>query len=116
EDHAHAEVALQLEQEAEDLVLMITSSAVVGSSASRILGRDASATAISARCRMPPLNSCGYERSRREAAGIPTRASSSTARRRRSRGPTRACEATASSIWSPTRITGFSALIGSWKL
>src|SRR5262249_26137792 len=26
------------------------------------------------------------------------------------------CEPTASSIWSPTRITGFSALIGSWKI
>ena len=38
---------------------MITSSAVVGSSASRIRGLDAIAAAISTRCRMPPLNSCG---------------------------------------------------------
>jgi hypothetical protein len=37
----------------------ITSSAVVGSSASRILGWQASAMAIDARCRMPPENSWG---------------------------------------------------------
>ena len=35
---------------------MITSSEVVGSSASSSLGEEASAIAISARCSMPPLN------------------------------------------------------------
>ena len=38
---------------------MVTSSAVVGSSASSKAGLDASAMAIIARCRMPPENWCG---------------------------------------------------------
>ena len=38
---------------------MVTSSAVVGSSAMRMSGPQASAMAIIARCRMPPENSCG---------------------------------------------------------
>ena len=38
---------------------MVTSSAVVGSSASSILGLQLSAMAIMTRCRMPPLNWCG---------------------------------------------------------
>ena len=42
----------------------VTSSAVVGSSASSTSGSLASAIAIIARCRMPPENSCGYCRAR----------------------------------------------------
>jgi hypothetical protein len=38
---------------------METSSAVVGSSATISFGSAASASAITTRCRMPPLNSCG---------------------------------------------------------
>ena len=38
---------------------MVTSSAVVGSSAIRSFGLHASAIAIIARCRMPPENWCG---------------------------------------------------------
>ncbi len=38
---------------------MVTSSAVVGSSAISTRGRQASAIAIIARCRMPPDNWCG---------------------------------------------------------
>ncbi len=39
---------------------MVTSSAVVGSSAIRSFGSFAIAIAIIARCRIPPENSCGY--------------------------------------------------------
>ena len=39
---------------------MVTSSAVVGSSAMRMSGLHEMAMAIIARCRMPPENSCGY--------------------------------------------------------
>src|SRR5580658_3752044 len=59
---------------------MVTSNAVVGSSASSNFGPGASAMAIMARWRMPPENSCGYASSRRAASGIPTRSSSSIAR------------------------------------
>ena len=38
---------------------IVTSSAVVGSSAMRRLGRQAKAMAINARCRWPPESSCG---------------------------------------------------------
>ena len=38
---------------------IVTSSAVVGSSAIRILGSFISAIAIITRCRIPPENSCG---------------------------------------------------------
>ena len=52
---------------------MVTSSAVVGSSAMSSLGRPASASAIITRCRMPPENSCGQASTRRAADGTPTR-------------------------------------------
>ena len=42
------------------LACVVTSSAVVGSSAISSSGFDASAIAIITRCRMPPENSCGY--------------------------------------------------------
>ena len=57
----------------------VTSSAVVGSSANRILGPQASAMAIITRWRMPPDISCGYCRIRRRASGIRTSASSRSA-------------------------------------
>ncbi len=57
----------------------VTSSAVVGSSASSTFGSLASAIAIMARCRMPPENSCGYCRARAFGFGIPTSASRSMA-------------------------------------
>ena len=44
-----------------------------------------------------------------------TASSSSTARLRVRRGAS-PCTVSASAIWSPTRITGFSAVIGSWKI
>ncbi len=61
---------------------MVTSSAVVGSSAMSSRGRQASAIAISARCRMPPDSWWGYASSRRRGSGMPTRSSRSAASRR----------------------------------
>ncbi len=60
---------------------IVTSSAVVGSSAMITSGWLAIAIAIITRWRMPPENSCGNaERALRSAFGMPTSASSSTAR------------------------------------
>ena len=56
----------------------VTSRAVVGSSASRTSGWQASAIAIVTRWRMPPENSCGYRRTR--SLGMPTSSNSSRAR------------------------------------
>ena len=58
----------------------VTSSAVVGSSAMRSAGLQASAMAITTRWRMPPENSCGYCVTRSSGEGTPTSRSSSTAR------------------------------------
>ena len=57
---------------------VVTSSAVVGSSAISSFGSLVSAIAIIARWRMPPENSCGYSPARRSGSGIPTRPRSST--------------------------------------
>mmetsp|Transcript_4445 Transcript_4445/g.8016 ORF Transcript_4445/g.8016 Transcript_4445/m.8016 type:complete len:98 (+) Transcript_4445:103-396(+) len=53
----------------------VTSSAVVGSSAIRILGRQSSDMAIMMRCRIPPENSWGYIRRRLFASEIRTASS-----------------------------------------
>ena len=59
---------------------IVTSSAVVGSSAIRTSGLHESAIAIIARCRMPPENWCGKSSTRASGFGMPTWRSSSTAR------------------------------------
>ena len=59
---------------------IVTSSAVVGSSAISSLGSQASAIAIITRCRMPPENWCGYSSIRSRARGSPTRSRTSAAR------------------------------------
>ena len=59
---------------------IVTSSAVVGSSAISMAGLHASAIAIITRCRMPPDSWCGYSSTRCAAAGMPTRSSISMAR------------------------------------
>ena len=59
---------------------MVTSSAVVGSSAMSTFGLLAMAIAMTTRWRMPPENSWGKERSRFFGSGMPTRSSSSAAR------------------------------------
>ncbi len=58
----------------------VTSSAVVGSSAIRTLGRHDSAMAITTRCRMPPESSCGYCRMRRAGSVMWTASSMARAR------------------------------------
>ena len=96
---------------------IVTSSAVVGSSAISRRGLPASAMAIITRWRMPPESSCGYavdralaDRESRHASttrSLPhARPAPASFRRQRSTSP----------IWSPTRITGLSAVIGSWKI
>ena len=58
---------------------IVTSSAVVGSSAIRSCGRQASAIAIITRWRMPPERLCGKSFARDAAAGMRTRSSIRTA-------------------------------------
>ena len=58
---------------------IVTSSAVVGSSAISSFGLQASAMAIITRWRMPPESWCGYSRTRRAGAGMPTSVSISIA-------------------------------------
>ena len=95
---------------------IVTSSAVVGSSARSSFGSLASAMAIITRWRIPPENWWGYSRSRRAASGMPTRSMRSRARAAR---PARSRPVWArrfSSIWLRTGRTGLSAVIGSWKI
>ena len=80
---------------------MVTSSAVVGSSAMITSGSLAIAMAIIARCRMPPENSCGNARARHRGLGMPTRSSSSTARFVAAALETSWWTCIASAIWSP---------------
>ncbi|EDT38062.1 conserved hypothetical protein [Burkholderia ambifaria MEX-5] len=95
---------------------IVTSSAVVGSSAIKSAGRHDSAIAIITRCRIPPDNWCGYRANTRRASGMRTRSSSRNASARASVALFDWCSAIASLIWSPTVNTGFSDVIGSWKI
>jgi len=95
---------------------MVTSRAVVGSSASTRDGLHASAMAIIIRWRMPPLNWWGYCPSRRSGSGMPTRARSSVARTRAAAGAMPRWISSPSVIWRPMESTGFSEVIGSWKI
>ena len=96
---------------------MVTSSAVVGSSAISSLGSQASAIAIMARCRMPPDSSCGYC-----AAGPgPARASgpgssASIARCGRRRLVPAVHAHRLGDLGRRWSSSGFSALAGSWKI
>ena len=94
---------------------IVTSSAVVGSSATSTFGSHASAIAIITRWRMPPDSWCGYSRTRRLGAGIRTRSSSSTARLSAARRDRSRWRCNTSAICRPTRKDGFSDVIGSWN-
>ena len=59
---------------------IVTSSAVVGSSAISRRGSHTSAIAIITRCRMPPDRLIGYIDAQLRGEGMPTAASASTAR------------------------------------
>ena len=95
---------------------MVTSSAVVGSSAMRRSGFVESAIAIMTRWRMPPDSWCGYSSARRAASGIPTWVSISIARLRASSPVIPPCVEIDSAIWLPQVKTGLSEVIGSWKI
>ena len=82
---------------------MVTSSAVVGSSAISSFGSQASAIAIITRCRIPPESWCGYCDTRSAGRGMPTRPSTSTARSSASAFDAPRCSRTDSAIWSPMR-------------
>ncbi len=92
---------------------VVTSRAVVGSSAMSTAGREDMAIAIMTRCRIPPENSCGYWPRRSSGSGTPTSVSSSTARARAAAAETRSCSRIASTSWCPIVRTGFSDDIGS---
>ncbi len=95
---------------------MVTSSAVVGSSATSTSGSTASAAAIIARWRRPPESWKGYSSWRRSASGMPT-ASSSSSTRLRAAAPRRALwRSITSRTWRPTVSTGLRAVEGSWKI
>ena len=96
---------------------MVTSSAVVGSSAISSFGRQASAIAIITRWRMPPEKRCGYSlqraRARRDAHALEDAQRLRLARPRRAG---RGDSVSASAIWKPTVSTGLRLVIGSWKI
>ena len=94
---------------------IVTSSAVVGSSAISSRGSQESAIAIITRWRMPPDSSCGNARSRSTGRGMPTRSSSSPARSSAAALSTSRCARICSASCAPIRCTGLSAVIGSWK-
>src|SRR4051794_13702896 len=95
---------------------MVTSRAVVGSSAIISLGWSARAMAIITRWRMPPENWWGYALRRFSGWGMPTMPSSSTARFRASPRSTLRCAWMVSTICSSIVRTGFRLVMGSWKI
>ena len=95
---------------------MVTSSAVVGSSAISSLGLQAIAMAIITRWLMPPESWCGKAPSRSCGDGMPTRSRSSRARLRAALRSMPSWKRSASVSWNPTVKQGFKELIGSWKI
>lgn len=95
---------------------MVTSSAVVGSSAISSVGSQAMASAIITRWRMPPESWCGYSCRRWAAAGISTSSNMRRAWARAAAWPRPLCRRSDSATCSPTVKTGFRLVIGSWKI
>ncbi len=95
---------------------VVTSSAVVGSSAMRSRGPSTSAIAIMIRWRWPPESWCGYEATIRAGSGRCTSRTMSRIFARRAAASSVVCSTRTSSICSPQRMTGLSAVIGSWKI
>ena len=94
---------------------IVTSSAVVGSSAISRAGSQAIAMAIIARWRIPPESSWGCWRIRRSGEGMPTRRSISSARARPCAREAPRCRRGPSAICSPMRSAGLSEVMGSWN-
>ncbi len=95
---------------------MVTSSAVVGSSAINSCGSPASAMAIMARCFMPPENWNGYSSRRRAGSGMPTARSSRSASSRALLPERPRWVASTSPICCATVSTGLRLVAGSWKI
>ena len=95
---------------------IVTSRAVVGSSAMSSFGSHDRAIAIMTRWRIPPDISCGYCLTRRSGLLIPTALSDSTAFSQAAFFDRPWWRMTASAIWSPTVKTGLRLVIGSWKI
>ncbi len=95
---------------------IVTSRAVVGSSAMSSFGSHDRAIAIITRWRIPPDISWGYCLTRRSGLLIPTALSDSTAFSQAAFFDSPWWSMTASAIWSPTVKTGFRLVIGSWKI
>ena len=95
---------------------IVTSSAVVGSSAIRMSGSQASAIAIMTLCLIPPENSKGYCLIRFWGSFTPTSSSISIARSRASLPRLSVCSLMASSSWYPIVKTGFRLVMGSWNM
>jgi hypothetical protein len=95
---------------------MVTSSAVVGSSAIRSFGRQASAMAIMARCRIPPEKLCGCSPNRRLASGIRTSSRSRSVSASAAAASMPRWRRRTSATWNPTVRTGLRLVMGSWKI
>ena len=95
---------------------MVTSSAVVGSSAMSSCGLQASAIAIITRWRMPPDSWCGKRSSTLRASGMRTRSSMRSASARAAARSMPWWLRMDSAICSPAVNTGFSDVMGSWKI
>ena len=94
---------------------IVTSSAVVGSSAMSSSGSQASAIAIMTRWAMPPDISCGKALRRRSGSGMPTIRRSSSARASAALPFMLRWIRRTSSICLPTSATGLSDEVGCWK-
>ena len=94
---------------------IVTSSAVVGSSATSSSGLFASAMAIITRWRCPPESWCGQASSRASGSRMPTRLSSSIVRSRAGAPVSPWWIFRLSPIWRETVCRGLSEVIGSWK-
>ena len=96
---------------------VVTSRAVVGSSAISRSGLFSNAMAIMTRWRMPPDSSCGYDFQPGLRLGDADRRQHARGERSQARScGTRSCSRMASAICSPTLITGLREVIGSWKI
>ena len=95
---------------------MVTSRAVVGSSAISSSGSPDRAMAIMTRWRIPPESWWGYSSTRFPASGMPTSSSSSMARSRAAFLSRPLWSFRDSEIWSPMVNTGFREVMGSWKI
>ena len=80
------------------------------------LGSQAMAIAIITRCCWPPDICDGNLSTLRSGSGMPTSASSAIERLRAASPRSPMCMRSTSSSWKPTVNTGFSDVIGSWKI